>query len=83
MAVEKSTATTRPGCSLLVPDYGLPEPEVLSLASVVNPDDGDPATSEEIFDATRATGGEHWQGMRVRLTRLQVVDASGWNPAIL
>lgn len=69
--------------SLVVPDYGLPEPEVLSLASVVNPDDGDPATSEEIFDATRATGGERWQGMRVRLTRLQVVDASGWNPTHL
>jgi hypothetical protein len=67
--------------SLLVPNYGLPEPEVVSLASVMRPDDGDPATSEDIFDATRATGGEHWQGMRVRLTSLVLVDSSGWNPA--
>jgi hypothetical protein len=67
--------------SLVMPKHGLPAPEVLSLSSLVRPDDGDPGTSEDIFDPTRASGGEHWQGMRVRLTSLEMVDSSGWNAA--
>ncbi len=67
--------------SLVASNYGLPAPEVLSLASLVRTNDNDAATSEDIFDATRATGGEHWQGMRVRINGLTLVTTSGWNPA--
>ncbi|MCS7336905.1 MAG: hypothetical protein NZ739_01515 [Verrucomicrobiae bacterium] len=66
--------------SLVQSNYGLPEPEVISLLSLVRPDDGDPASSEDIFDQTRATGGEHWQGMRVRINGLMLVTTNGWNP---
>lgn len=66
--------------SLVTSNYGLPAPEVLSLASLVRTNDNNPATSEDIFDATRATGGEHWQGMRVRLNGLTLLSADGWNP---
>lgn len=69
--------------SLVVSNYGLPAPEVISLLSVTRTNDNIPATSEDIFDATRATGGEHWQGMRVRLTGLALVDTHGWNPTSL
>jgi hypothetical protein len=63
---------------LLWADYGLPEPEVVSLAELVRPDDGDPATREDIFDPSRQTGGERYQGMRVRINGLRLSDAAGW-----
>ena len=63
---------------LLQAGFGLPEPEVVSLAQLVRPDDSNPATSEFLFDATRNTGPEHWQSMRIRLNGLSLVDASGW-----
>ena len=69
--------------SLVLSNYGLPTPEVISLQSVTRTNDNNAATSEDIFDATRATGGEHWQGMRVRITSLTLVDTSDWNPANL
>lgn len=65
--------------SLVISNYGLPAPEVLSLASIMRPDDGDTATHEDIFDATRVTGAEHWQGMRVRLVGLTLTTTDGWN----
>lgn len=65
--------------SLVISNYGLPAPEVLSLQSLLRTNDNDSATSEDIFDATRATGGEHWQGMRVRLTGLMLTTTNGWN----
>jgi len=65
--------------SLVLPNFGVPAAEVLSLSSLVLADDGDPATAEDIFDPTRATGGESWQGMRVRLTSLEMVESGGWN----
>ena len=67
---------------LVTADYGLPAPEVITLADVTQPG-GDPAdwtTWPTIFDPTRATGGEHWQGMRVRLNGLSLVTTNGWNP---
>lgn len=67
--------------SLVASNYGLPAPEVLSLASLVRTNDNNPATFEDIFDPTRATGGEHWQGMRVRLNGLTLLETNGWNPA--
>jgi hypothetical protein len=33
----------------------------------------------DIFDPTRATGGEYYQGMRVRINGLTLVTTDGWN----
>ena len=67
---------------LVTANYGLPAPEVITLADVMQP--GGDATNRTtwlpIFDQTRATGGEHWQGMRVRLNNLALVTTDGWNP---
>lgn len=63
---------------LIWADYGLPEPELITLADLVRPDDGDPTTREDIFDPTRQTGGERYQGVRVRINGLRLTDASGW-----
>lgn len=82
--------------TLLSAGYGLPEPEWVPLSELVHPDDGNPETSEEIFDPTRATGCEHWQGMRVRIPGLQMATdpaltnrlgmryfgTNGWNPEL-
>ena len=63
--------------SLVCSNYGLPAPEVLSLGSVIGTNLS--ATGHyDLFDPTRATGGEHWQGMRVRLEGLTLVTTSGW-----
>ena len=81
---------------LLQAGYGLPEPEWVALSELVHVDDGDPDTSEEIFDPTRATGCEHWQGMRVRIPGLRMATdpaltnrlgtryfgTNGWNPEL-
>jgi hypothetical protein len=66
---------------LITADYGLPAPEAITLADVVQPggDPGDWTTWAAIFDPTRAIGGEHWQGMRVRLNSLTLVTTNGWN----
>ena len=64
--------------SLVSSNYGLPAPEVISLASVMRTNDGS-AVHYDIFDQTRATGGEHWQGMRVRINGLMLVTTNGWN----
>jgi len=71
--------------TLLTPDYGLPTPEVITLADVTQPggDPANPSTWLAIFDPTRATGGEHYQGMRVRLNGLTLVTTNGWNPTNL
>ncbi len=64
--------------SLVSSNYGLPSPEVISLSSVISTNLG--ATGHyDIFDPTRATGGEHWQGMRVRINGLTLVTTNGWN----
>lgn len=62
---------------LLTPNAGLPQAEALTLSDLVD------SNNAAIFDATRATGGEHWQGMRVRLDaiRLTETNPAGWNPA--
>jgi hypothetical protein len=79
---------------LITPDYGLPAPETVTLAQVKRVDDGNPATHEDIFDPTRQSGGEFYQGMRVRLVNLQLANepsltnalgakyygTNGWNP---
>jgi hypothetical protein len=60
--------------SLVISNYGLPAPEVITLADVKQADDSC------IFDQTRAAGGEHWQAMRVRINHLTLTTTNGWNP---
>jgi len=71
--------------SLVTSNYGLPTPEVITLADVVQPGGnvGDQESWPAIFDQTRATGGEHWQGMRVRINNLLLATTNGWNPTSL
>jgi hypothetical protein len=63
--------------SLVSSNYGLPTPEVISLSSVIRTNLS--ATGIDIFDPTRATGGEHYQGMRVRINGLTLVTTNGWS----
>jgi len=71
--------------SLVASNYGLPTPEVITLADVVQPGGSaaDPQSWPAIFDQTRATGGEPWQGTRVRINGLLLVTTNGWNPTNL
>ncbi|MDY7011188.1 MAG: hypothetical protein SVV80_10625 [Planctomycetota bacterium] len=64
--------------TLVQSGYGLPTPEVITLAMVMDPDDGDANTHEDIFDQTRLSGGEYYQGRYVRINELTIVDSSGW-----
>jgi hypothetical protein len=59
--------------SLVSTNFGLPAPQVISLSSVIS------AGTNGIFDPTRATGGEHYQGMRVHINGLTLVTTDGWN----
>ena len=63
--------------SLVSSNYDLPAPAALSLCSVISTNLS-PTGHYDIFDPTRATGGEHWQGMRVRINGLTLVTTSGW-----
>jgi hypothetical protein len=63
---------------LLYAGYGLPEPERIKLSDLVVEDDGDPTTRMDRFDPTRSSGGENYQGMRVQIEDVEVVDAGSW-----
>ena len=64
--------------SLVSPNFGLPAPQVISLSSVISTNLG--ATGHyDIFDPKRATGGEYYQGMRVRINGLTLATTDGWN----
>ena len=67
--------------SLVASHYGLPTPETITLADVMEPggSPAEPTTWIAIFDPTRATGGEHWQGMRVRVNGLMLATTNGWD----
>jgi hypothetical protein len=67
-----------PAIRLVTANYGLPAPEVITLADVLQPG-GDSTDWPTIFDQTCVTGGEHWQGMRVRVNNLTLVTTNGWN----
>ena len=58
--------------ALVRPNTVLPQAEALALADLKNADDS------AIFDATRATGGEHYQGLRVRIDRIRLATTNGW-----
>ncbi len=57
---------------LVKANVGLPQAEAVVLADLKAADDS------AIFDATRATGGEHWQGLRVRLDGIRLTNTNGW-----
>lgn len=58
--------------TLVQANAGLPPVEVMTLTDLKRADDS------AIFDATRATGGEKYQGMRVRLDGIRLADTTGW-----
>ncbi|MGD9782037.1 MAG: hypothetical protein AB7V14_07780 [Kiritimatiellia bacterium] len=60
---------------LVQANAGLPQAEAIALTKLKNPDDS------AIFDETRETGGEHWQGMRVRIDGIRLADTNGWGQA--
>jgi len=64
--------------SLVSTNFGLPAPEVISLSSVISTNLS-PTGHYDIFDPTRATGGEHWQGTRLRINGLRLATTNGWN----
>ena len=57
---------------LVKANVGLPQAEAVTLADLVH------ANGSQIFDPARATGGEHWQGMRVRLDAIRLTNTNGW-----
>lgn len=61
---------------LITPGAGFPPAEPITLADLVDAD------GVQIFDSTRGTGGEHWQGMRVRLDAVRLANDDAvavWN----
>ena len=63
--------------SLVEAGRGLPDPEVIVLTNLVS--DG----TNQIFDATRQSGGEYYQGMRVRIEGIRLATnyfgTNGWS----
>ena len=57
---------------LVQANVGLPQAEAATLADLVNAD------GSQIFDPDRLLGGEHWQGMRVRLDGIRMTNTNGW-----
>ncbi len=55
---------------------GLPDPEVIELTDLVS------EGTNQIFDATRQSGGEYYQGMRVRIEGIRLATndygSTGW-----
>ena len=58
--------------ALVRPNTVLPQAEAITLADLKNAD------NSAIFDATRTTGGEHYQGMRVRIDGIRLTTTNGW-----
>lgn len=58
--------------TLIQADYGLPTPTVVELSDLKN------ASDQAIFDATRQSGGERYQGELIRINDVTLSDASGW-----
>jgi hypothetical protein len=53
---------------------GLPQPEEIKISDLKD------AYDREIFDASRLTGGEYYQGRLVRIIDVHVVDPENWGP---
>ena len=52
--------------------YGLPTATKLELSALKDP------SNKDIFDATRATGGEHYQSTLVTLENVRLTDTMAW-----
>ncbi len=63
--------------SLVSSNYGVPPPQVISLSSVISTNLS-ASGHYDIFDPTRQTGGEYYQGMRVRINGLTLATTGGW-----
>lgn len=63
--------------ALVQAGFGLPDPEILVLSNLVS------TGTSPIFDQTRQSGGEAYQGMRVRLEELRMATnyfgTNGWS----
>ncbi|HPT15818.1 MAG TPA: hypothetical protein PK388_00900 [Kiritimatiellia bacterium] len=68
----RTTASNDFDVVLVKANVGLPQAEALTLADLVD------TNGVQIFDATRALGGEHWQGQRVRLDGIRLTNTNGW-----
>jgi len=53
---------------------GLPQPEVITLSQVKD------ANNNFIFNSTRQTGGEYYQGRLVRINNVHFVNDANWGP---
>ena len=62
--------------ALVKANAGLPKAEPITLADLKDGND------EAIFDATRMSGGEFYQGVRVRLDGVRLTDTNGWGKAL-
>lgn len=69
--------------SLIEANYGLPAPDLVTLAMVMDIDDGDPNTHEDIFDQSRLSGGEYFQGRLVRINNVSFTNPSLWEPGAM
>jgi hypothetical protein len=59
---------------LVTPAVGLPQPELITLNMVKDGND------QYIFDQTRTTGCEYYQGRLVRVNDVNIVDTNDWAP---
>ena len=60
---------------LLQADFGLPAPQVITLSDVKD------AADSFIFDPTRLTGAEHYQGILAQVNNVSFVSTANWGPA--
>ncbi len=68
----RTTVSNNFDVALVRANTGLPQAEAVAVSNLVAVD------GSQIFDAARATGGEHYQGMRVRLDGIRLVNTNGW-----
>jgi len=64
---------------LIQANYGVSEPECISLGDLVEKNEEGQTEQIDIFDATRQSGGEYYQGIRVRIQGVQIATANGWD----
>ncbi len=68
--------------TLVEAGHGLPDPDVIVLTNLVSVDDGNASTHEDLFDPARLSGGEYYQGVRVRIENIRLATnyygSTGW-----
>ena len=61
---------------LLQAERGVPRAEVIALADLFTPE------NTLLFDATRQSGGEYYQGMRVKINHVRFSRINGWGETV-